>query len=269
MLCPKCNQEIPNDTKVCPKCVIPISRHKTISYLSRISIILGLVSIFFIVLYVSMVFTIPAENYNIVSLIINIVPLIMGVLALIFGILSLLLYRRFKAYKYSAMYDLFGAFLGLISLTIWLFTPNVFIAGTRTNVSRVRGELRLISAGLEQYYVDQGSYPIPQIDQQGYSILPQGITTPISYITAIPKDPFSKNRNDPYRYFSGWYKINNVSYTFFIFSSNGPDKKPDLDVTTYTFTSDDTTWYIRYGIYHEYDPTNGAVSSGDIFRTGP
>ncbi|MFB3895925.1 MAG: hypothetical protein ACE14V_06440 [bacterium] len=162
---------------------------------------------------------------------------------------------------------------GLIIVTLSSrITPHF-----RSYISRTKGEQHSLAIALEAYYIDYNTYPTPDYDVLGNPIVPKILAIPINndtskqYLRTIPTDPFTKKSNQPYRYYTGWTtatvgkKI--VSDGFWIVAGNGPNKKPDLAVTSYT--SSDSTWYQRYGIFHEYDPTNGSKSSGDIFRTGP
>lgn len=173
----------------------------------------------------------------------------------------------------------------LIFYTFWAIVAAGFIIliipsgdnpQVRSKTSRTKGEQLSLANALEAYYIDYNTYPTPDYDPQGNPIVPKILVIPINndtskqYLTFIPTDPFTKKGKLPYRYYTDWTtatvegKI--VSDGFWIIAGNGPDKKLDLDITTYTPA--DTSWYHRYGILYTYDPTNGTISSGDIFRTG-
>jgi hypothetical protein len=97
----------------------------------------------------------------------------------------------------------------------------------------------------------------------------------VAYLTVKPMDPFSRpfnaaNANDPET--QPWYAMGSgadalregtrfpdryVVQCYFL-SSFGPDRLHDSDNDDFPF--DTTLW--------SYDPTNGTVSSGDIYRFG-
>jgi type II secretory pathway pseudopilin PulG len=96
------------------------------------------------------------------------------------------------------------------------------------------------------------------------------LTTPIEYISTIPKDPFSREGNRHYRY--------GISprYWPWILVSNGPDGDEDLGINRFCLDSGRQTApnfhdSVYYGYdkpltEYMYDPTNGAKSNGDIIR---
>jgi hypothetical protein len=150
--------------------------------------------------------------------------------------------------------------------------------GRRSNVSRVRMEMRSMATGIEAYYVDHDSYPTttPLVlfarDAEalraagGYSLgtiepgKPRfslsGITTPVAYVAAHFPDVFANQPELPFVYYvdtSGWMLI-----------SPGPDGKYDMvPERVYTSLIAQPSPTIL-GL--AYDPTNGTISGGDIFR---
>ena len=84
------------------------------------------------------------------------------------------------------------------------------------------------------------------------------ITTPISYLTQVPDDPFANSDTT-----FGYYTVTTEKAAGWSLWSPGPDEKYDLDWKVYDpAVPQPSTDLIPY----TYDPTNGTVSSGDIFR---
>ncbi|MEQ8819183.1 MAG: prepilin-type N-terminal cleavage/methylation domain-containing protein [Sumerlaeia bacterium] len=168
--------------------------------------------------------------------------------------------------------------VAIIAILAAIAVPNFLEAQTRAKVSRAQADMRSIGTALETFRVDWNRYP-PEYVPNGFGIknddLPNmlrlvPLTTPISYMTSVPRDPFNNGddqwsqegstyhytaRNDP-RPFSApadspfWtsrpgYFWNNLSY--------GPD-------------STNEGWQ---NIQHTYDPTNGTISTGNVLRWGP
>lgn len=207
--------------------------------------------------------------------------------------------------------------VAIIAILAAIAVPNFLEAQVRSKVSRVKADHRSLATGIETYYLDNNQYPsffggsAPPAGTRSANILanpgaavqiplsrtfalapiglnrPSTITTPISYFTSYPADPFADTRGLPFRYWSnsrGW-----------ILGSFGPDADQgsltsiggtvqagsgDLEWAEGTYVNEppfglaaglsietiynpqDITTVLPYG----YDPTNGTVSSGDVFR---
>ena len=90
------------------------------------------------------------------------------------------------------------------------------------------------------------------------------LTTPVSYVLSrVLPDPFSDTRGAPFVYYNalqGAPEIRKQSnYPRYVLLSYGPD--------TDQFAPSDLANPMR-GPFIPYDPTNGTVSQGDIFRDG-
>lgn len=137
--------------------------------------------------------------------------------------------------------------VAIIAILAAIAIPNFLAAQTRSKVSRVHAELRTVGLALESYNVDYNCYPREGppgtclIAQDG---LPE-LTTPIAYITSIPKDIFRSEAGVPQ---SISYGMCHSGATYWYLWSFGPDRTDQFA-----------------GII--YDPTNGIVSNGDIKRT--
>ena len=155
--------------------------------------------------------------------------------------------------------------------------PNFLEAGVRSKVSRARSDQRSFATALESYWVDNNVYPamasapedyagskglsekgIPSLMRYKGRGSAMGLTSPIAYLTQHLPDPFG-GEGDSF----GYYTVQGEKTSGWIVWSPGPDKKYDLDWKVYDpDVAQPSTELIPY----MYDPTNGAVSPGDIFR---
>ena len=148
--------------------------------------------------------------------------------------------------------------IAIIGILAAIAIPNFLSAQVRAKVSSVQSNIRTITMGLESYRVDNSSYP-PGLNP---FIEPTAITetwrlsTPVSYISSIPKDNFYSPQffgtpggifgpGGPYLHYVSDPVVNEV----WLMWSYGPDKDMEFDE-----------------LY--YDPTNGTISNGDIYRVG-
>jgi type II secretion system protein G len=182
--------------------------------------------------------------------------------------------------------------VAIIAILAAIAVPNFLEAQVRAKVSRAKADMRTMATALEQYAVDNSSYPDTMTRIRV-------LTTPVSYITSLPRDVFRLQqttgnsiwRQRSYRY--GAMEIDTPSR--WALASNGPD----TDIDTYSSLNagggadnDDTANYepdnnaLRYypgysdALFSDagatvnsanikfisYDPTNGTVSNGDVFR---
>ncbi len=154
---------------------------------------------------------------------------------------------------------------------------------TRPRVSRAKADMRSLTTAVESYFVDYEAYPpwtqsryridwhssvpVPSFDSRA------SITTPVAYIAALPRDPFSPDEKNPDT-FAYWSC--GIDY---ILWSCGPDGDfdiyhPDLEAKALstTTTKEGTTYTLldkkaaeEYLLPLTYDPTNGSESDGDVW----
>ena len=200
--------------------------------------------------------------------------------------------------------------VAIIAILAAIAVPNFLEAQTRSKVSRVKSDLRTLSITLESYRVDHDSYPVwPDFpdralqsgdfadeDNPFVGFTPPSLTTPLAYITSLPKDSFVRledtgravfnpNYLDLFWYDSDsntvrvtgnsdlWPYVVGTAYKW-ILSSNGPDlitandnqAAPTNNIYEF-FQTGDAHPIMGPGMY--YDPTNGTMSFGDIVLTGP
>ncbi len=187
--------------------------------------------------------------------------------------------------------------VAIIAILAAIAVPNFLEAQTRSKVSRTKNDMRTIATGIELYFVDHNGYPTGW-DQAVDPNRPEShslflLSTPISYIgDADIQDIFHPGRDDRAMYttlqydpmtFDGrmfsLYNVNGsyIDYgeipTWWILFSVGPDH--DSYFTYDVNNSEDIEYIVRHAdsdlgkfttLY--YDPTNGTISRGNIWRAG-
>ena len=187
--------------------------------------------------------------------------------------------------------------VAIIAILAAIAVPNFLEAQTRSKISRVKADMRSIATALESYRVDGSSYPLtaelasrypgsPFTGREfgfGFMAYVGRLTTPIAYMTSIPRDIFNQgndiNRPGGFAYYEYWSEEDNAifgingansyryeflpSTTRYLVWSWGPDQVPVDPALPVGLLRD------QVSIYNYYDPTNGTVSYGNIFRPGP
>lgn len=128
----------------------------------------------------------------------------------------------------------------------------------RIGVARVKADLRSLATAMEAYFIDYNTYTA-----NGPTL-----TTPISYMTHIPADPFDKS----------------LAPLRIIVSNKSPEagqagkqqgkkrgKNRPVQIPKYNFWTAYSVGPDQVDGHGEiaYDPTNGMISGGDIIRIGP
>ncbi len=160
--------------------------------------------------------------------------------------------------------------VSIITILAAIALPNFLEAQTRSKVSRVKSDLRTIAVGLEAYHADSNRYPTSTLVPRFRRLRP--LTTPISYIASVPIDIFDTvdaghgpwRSNGNFAYGSMPIDVENR----YALASDGPDRRPNHSPIQFYPGWSQSIWenpasgfdYIRY------DPTNGTISAGDIWR---
>jgi len=196
--------------------------------------------------------------------------------------------------------------VAIIAILAAIAVPNFLEAQTRAKVSRVRADIRSLATAQEAYYVDWNSYTFRNNGDDnpwrhgawgGY----RQLTTPIAYIGTIPLDPFGVTHSklewrpaalemgtgvagvadcggapwvgdtpDPRGYPSNTYEM----------ESDGPDHYDDtesghmpgnLDLSSGQYPWEylaDNDPSVAAILSLRYDPTNGTISPGEVYRCG-
>jgi type II secretion system protein G len=182
--------------------------------------------------------------------------------------------------------------VAIIAILAAIAVPNFLEAQTRAKVADVQADLRNLANALESYRVDNSGYPPSPYPVAGYRTLigwvsptnPDAhlfrqLTTPISYLNSLPRSPFKgkdwiaeagkgyyqghARENDPgfvvrqWVHPTGWEMFPGWQNKVWMISDVGPSLQWDN-----TPRNDGT-------IQIPYDPSNGTVSPGNIYRFGP
>jgi len=155
--------------------------------------------------------------------------------------------------------------VAIIAILAGIALPNFLEAQVRAKVARVKSDQRVIATGLAVYTSDNNKYPPSTLVPSGRRLRP--LTTPIAYLTTLPEDVFRATSSGAGGYFTyGSMPIAEESRWAMI--SVGPDGDRDSDPVDLYPGWDPTLFENPASIYVyvRYDPTNGTVSDGDVWR---
>ncbi len=189
--------------------------------------------------------------------------------------------------------------VAIIAILAAIAVPNFLEAQTRSRVSRAMNDLRTISLAMESYYVDNGGYPPSRYQSwllpgSYVQIAKPHLTTPISYTSNIPIDIFrnlggltetaywiyaANYGHDP----NGGRLYQRYPYNAWMTWSIGPDLSTNIGgYFTYPAILENEKLGAqgKYGNDANsgnpiavsgaqglrYDPTNGTISYGDLYR---
>jgi prepilin-type N-terminal cleavage/methylation domain-containing protein len=175
--------------------------------------------------------------------------------------------------------------VAIVAILAAIAVPNFLEAQTRAKTARVRADMRTLAVGLESYYVDNNAYVQPT--GNGIPSRLWHLSTPIAYLTR-PRmsDAFNdvragaivdheieywgcNNRRTALASTAAGDLIENrlgggePRVMWYFLRSAGPDCDVNAEGAGYEtwLAPDDFVAYI-------YDPTNGTLSFGEIFRVG-
>jgi len=200
--------------------------------------------------------------------------------------------------------------VAIIAILAMIAVPNFLEAQTRAKVARVNNDLRSLAVAEEAYQVDWNSYThmntgtdSPEAFRGRWAGLAE-LTTPVAYLTSIPRDPFGTSyylSGGVRTYHYATYEIgtgaigvggsgrpyetgyNGMPSDVFEAESDGPDHFDDTignrpyDPSSCPFTTTLFPWptvnasdpaNVSKICALCYDPTNGTVSIGEIYRVG-
>lgn len=177
--------------------------------------------------------------------------------------------------------------VAIIAILAAIAVPNFLEAQVRAKVSRVLSDQRTIATALETYRIDNNQYPPRRVFPTGSGLFNWGdietreedmsrMTTPISYITQIPRDPFENRVALPNALYDYWTPeiVRNVRRARFsnpnianpygwALISVGPDGIFGRGaINAGQMPAEDGIISFQF----DYDPTNGTVSLGNIYR---
>lgn len=184
--------------------------------------------------------------------------------------------------------------VAIIAILAAIAVPNFMEAQVRAKVSRCMNDMRTYATALESYRVDLNKYPTVEWcnspvyweELQAWSL--SRLTTPVSYISSLPSDPFLEQDDSVNAYLyvnyeyedqegiescwpGAWWEVindgawtdddNDAAYTrLWVVKGLGPDRTRMVDLTIAGINE-------FQGL--PYNSSNGTVSIGDIVRLGP
>ena len=198
--------------------------------------------------------------------------------------------------------------VAIIAILAAIAVPNFLEAQVRAKVSRAKADMRTIATGLESYVVDNNHYPPaygdttptpPEVLESNLDPILMTrnprirrvahLTTPVSYLTSVPSDPFSRE-------VSTLYPISDVrvflyadkeTYEKFVPQALDPGANRTDEANIYRILwgrqvtsspwllrstgpqgGEDTGLGTSVDKRDVYDPTNGTVSVGNVFYLG-
>lgn len=166
--------------------------------------------------------------------------------------------------------------VAIIAILAAIAVPNFLEAQVRSKVSRAKADIRSLATAVESYATDfnvlpphtEGDATSPWYDPRGWGLSGRWLTTPVAYITSNRiRDPFVPEGEGALAQDEWWYtyqKLKQYTWTslpYFIeyygewrMCSIGPDRY---------FSSTKT----GSNPQRPYDPTNGTVSDGNVWRS--
>jgi prepilin-type N-terminal cleavage/methylation domain-containing protein len=154
--------------------------------------------------------------------------------------------------------------VAIIAILAAIAIPNFLAAQVRSKVSRAKSELRTVAMALESFYVDNNGYPATTVYPEPDGIIPVSISTPIAYLSsARPYDPFKQPGTDPDQQIYTYHNLTTYSATYR--NAYGDWRMCCIGPDAEYWNTQPRVMDWRHII--EYDPTNGTVSLGNIWRS--
>jgi general secretion pathway protein G len=174
-------------------------------------------------------------------------------------------------------------------LAVYVLFTNILESSGRPKVSQARSDLRTLATAIESYHVDTNAYPawsaqpgenyfIPTSNKKDLAktanlptfkrLIPGNpmmtLTTPQAYIAAYLPDIFTSPDNYGRQIYCYWTPPSGEGW---IVWSPGPDHQYDLTMNNIAKAYDGATTSPSILLLSlTYDPTNGTISKGDVWR---
>lgn len=172
--------------------------------------------------------------------------------------------------------------VAIIAILAAIAVPNFLEAQTRSKVSRMKADIRTLATAVETYAVDWNVYP-PHLRADGNEIdYPDRyvvLTSPVAYLTSIvardvfftevPTGPGAPDQYVSWTNFRSFETrgvhplLDAVDTHRWLLRSRGPDGLVEPNAVRNGFMLGG----IQAGPSMVYDPSNGTISRGDLFRT--
>lgn len=195
--------------------------------------------------------------------------------------------------------------VAIIGILAAIAVPNFLNAQVRAKVARTQSDMRSIATAIASFRIDKNALPLdiwdsattegqerfktvfrsvgPQPPYSSYELSFYPLTTPISYINSIPRDPFASqlknadvsNGNTSYIYFSNDSAIAGEDYGIEAYKSSvaAQYNLHPLPEGEYGLLSVGPDGFIGVNEQSQlsglpYDSSNGISSAGDVVRLG-
>lgn len=174
----------------------------------------------------------------------------------------------------------------IIAVLAAIAVPNFLEAQTRAKVSHDRADMRTLATALEAYRIDENAYPLDWYYLSRSGITPPGIgaidsllsldtiTTPIAYLTALPQSAFASFMTE---FQSALAPLNTERFDHYFYDgSDAVGFYRVFEYANFPFDVNQVEWFLSSPgpnrVYDSidtaaYDPTNGTVSEGNLFRS--
>lgn len=196
--------------------------------------------------------------------------------------------------------------VAIIAILAAIAVPNFLEAQVRSKVSRAKNDIRSVATALEAYYVDNNSYPSSARDNGtiktvnsnltkkparerltfelympnvGNNQKGMGLTTPVAFMSSMPSDPFADTKGNIFGYWNamdlGWIMWSygpdtdeSTSSQIELYLNKAANAYGGQNSVYNPYVSNPTVALQTQGTpkCYTYDPTNGTVSPGDIYR---
>lgn len=173
--------------------------------------------------------------------------------------------------------------VAIIGILAAIAVPNFLNAQIRAKVAKAQSDMKSLSTAIESYRVDSNTYPPDGDDLPNFSLPDfdtrarlKPLTTPISYISSLPTDPFHQSYIEfPPETGIQYLFPGNPPHTYIYntFGSHAGDArqpanlgKPDNYGLSSLGPNKIFNAFIGYPI--PYNPSNGLISDGDITIQG-
>jgi len=157
--------------------------------------------------------------------------------------------------------------VAIIAILAAIALPNLLEAQMRAKVSRAHADMRTIAIALEQYRVDTNRYPPHYDTPEDLTVL----TTPVAYLTSVPREPFATHRNPNYALNGPYYTYQDLLSLYDTWGGGNwlARRRAEGRMWSLSSVGPDFVESINDNATLIYDSSNGTVSLGDIVRLGP